>query len=773
MSIGATETDRRGRKSRERLPANDLDPPIKKVKRDDDTLTTKPLSDDGSPQLSGACPSSSFDSTVVTQAMESDRSETIRQDVQEIAEYAADQVKKFATSIHGAANQAISLATFGEWYNHSGRSIVPWLELLQISKWKHPDRSFQEDSKLKDPPSFESPASLLEETDSKAILSFDFSSVESTKPIILHITEDNIVALRQFVQRSCLVHRQPVDICRMLLSLSPHKKVLTRETFQRNIHRLFPVDSYAALTDVEKNLLRDDVLTYFAAFEGLNESLHQSEVDLRELALGFSFFCGGNKSTKLALGYEILDSGRTGLLTEKQLLIYLQSYLSVLSATSFLLPPSKRRNKVGITEDRKSIMHTAVRRGARWTLRFFLQEAQPFENNSYSFDSFASWYSETGYNIAPWLELLDLNKILPLAPDLSSPLQLPALGDIVGTEMRPLPSRDRVSSLRRHHSSHRRGPSPDVLFTFPLANRRSLVVLKDDAKYVRNIVEQLGLMNVRSEQLWEAISRYIHQRRKPKRPSDGPEYVDMQFFVQCIQETCPKLNRKRANPGEPIQILPSSSGEILANFFQCFDLNQADSVAIDELMGGLSLLCGGKKSQKLAFAFSIFDTRPGVHDKQRSDRVVHSLSGEDLFLFLRSVLITTFSCCRQSLDMNDEIVGRCIADTANMICNDVMRYQWETKQIDRLDFDEFGQWYNDGGFERAPWLELLDLRKWVLLDTSDYLDKKPVARPPPDISVSAALNHSDDVAIPPAPPDDALDGAFFDENAIGPMDSVS
>jgi len=117
---------------------------------------------------------------------------------------------------------------------------------------------------------------------------------------------------------------------------------------------------------------------------------------------------------------------------------------------------------------------------------------------------------------------------------------------------------------------------------------------------------------------------------------------------------------------------------------------------------------------KLAFAFGIFDTRPeviNIKSKKKKEEVVHSLSGEDLFLFLRSILIVTFSCCQQSLDMTDDSVSRCIADTANMICNDVMRHQWETKQADRLNFDEFGQWYNEGGFERAPWLELLDLKK--------------------------------------------------------------
>jgi hypothetical protein len=103
-----------------------------------------------------------------------------------------------------------------------------------------------------------------------------------------------------------------------------------------------------------------------------------------------------------------------------------------------------------------------------------------------------------------------------------------------------------------------------------------------------------------------------------------------------------------------------------------------------------------------------------------------------------------------------------------MICNDVMRHQWETKQTDRVDFDEFGQWYNDGGFERAPWLELLDLLKWVVVDTdkSSSSDSGSVGGQ----VVRGAKPSSAPIPLPP--PDDSLDNSFFDTDAIMPIDSV-
>ena len=38
----------------------------------------------------------------------------------------------------------------------------------------------------------------------------------------------------------------------------------------------------------------------------------------------------------------------------------------------------------------------------------------------------------------------------------------------------------------------------------------------------------------------------------------------------------------------------------------------------------------------------------------------------------------------------------------------------ETGCEDLIAFDDFADWYTEGGFRVASWLELLDLSKWVL-----------------------------------------------------------
>ena len=76
--------------------------------------------------------------------------------------------------------------------------------------------------------------------------------------------------------------------------------------------------------------------------------------------------------------------------------------------------------------------------------------------------------------------------------------------------------------------------------------------------------------------------------------------------------------------------------------------------------------------------------------------------------FLRS-FITLFACLSSNTS-NDHNMYDQIDSGAS----------WATDQIlsDRnasISFDDFAQWYSDGGYNVISWLELLDLRKWVLV----------------------------------------------------------
>lgn len=744
------------------LPSSDSARPAKRTKlqHGDATEVTKETDPHIDPSQSR-----SWDSSLATLREDEDvHQQSPRKEIEDIVAYAANDLFAYAAKKHTISERdfLLDFATFGSWYNDQGGAIVPWLELLRLSKWR--SSKSKQGAENKENTTKAAPRRFPSTQDaSRTVVSFDFSGSGTPNPLIINITEDNLAALKLLVAKSNLMHQPSVNVCKLLMrnacfrsSNGEEIMLLRRDEFGWTTRSLVQEQVYAQLSPQEKEFFSESFYKFFSCFEEAKSFLHSGEVDLKEFAVGFCFLCAGNKSAKLAAGFEILDGNQRGFLTEDQLLRYIQSYLTMLVAISLLTPVGQKVKTKPLDSPRRAELRQALENGARWTLGHFLKASKQAKDE-YSFESFADWYSSGGYNIAPWLELLDLNKVMSLIADSGGhPLDLPNLDGKPGyhTGERRTRPRDRVSSLRRHHAMNRTGVQAELLFTFPLGSRRSLVVLKDDANYVKGVVELLGLLSLKPDDLWLALSNAVQKRRKPTSKNEIAVYVNSQVFVQSMMDICPKPSRKRSAPG----VEADSPEELLSNFFQCFDIDQCDSVALDELMGGLTMLCGGKKSQKLSFAFNIFDTRPSTSGKKRG---ASSLSGEDLFLFLRSILIVTFSTCRQSLDLSDEEVGKCIADTSNMICNDVMRHQWETKRTDRVDFDEFGQWYNDGGFERAPWLELLDLKKWVL--TAEPPTRKKVATEPPPKQETTTL--------PPA--EDVLDSAFFDAESIMQMDSVS
>ncbi|GKY99745.1 hypothetical protein MPSEU_000928400 [Mayamaea pseudoterrestris] len=754
---------------------------------------------------------------------EDDAAALVQKEIQEVAAYAADSLKNY-TSGHFGEGKNVTFAIFGEWYStEEAGENASWVELLHKSKWLTPQPIRNADLPISrdeskatnsSQPSHQAevaaPSALEHEspTDSPTLISFDFSGSGAPHPLVIRISEENIQALRHMVYRTGMIFCQAADMCKMLLQLAsrtspsarPDNLNVNRAVFHSAIGRfVIPAHVMHLCSPAEQEAFVTALMDIFTCLQGSRQGLAPDEADLQEVATAICFFCAGNKSTKLSTAFELLDDQRLGYLTQAQLLRYLQSHLLALTTLAYLQPVSPHMQRRATTLERARILRESVMSGAKWTLSHFLEylgTPNPTgTQDQFSFESFASWYCSGGYNVAPWLELLDLNKVLSLLND-QRPVSPLSMGThsfphsdrgLVTTARRPV-LRDRMSSLRRHHALRKISSAlpPDVLFSFPMAGGRSLIVLRDDAIYVREIVDTLCLLAANPHVTWSALYNCVAKRRT-HHMEETATYVNQATFVECMKEAIPANDRKRRL--EDDDSAPSVT-ELLSNFYQCFDIDQGDNVALDELMGGMSLLCGGKKSLKLAFAFGIFDTRPGMNRKKPGEGVIHSLSGEDLFLFLRSVLIVLFSCCRQSLDWSDEIVGRCICDTANLICNDVMRHQWETKHLDRLNFDDFGQWYNDGGFERAPWLELLDLKKWVLIDnleaqpkqepvlsnplgSSLELPRRPVRsesrspKPAPRPEAREKTRH-----IVSLPSEDDLDDSFFDDNQIIGMGSM-
>ncbi|KAL7488986.1 hypothetical protein ACHAW6_014872 [Cyclotella cf. meneghiniana] len=726
-------------------------------------------------------------------------SDKTQKEILDIATFAADNLLEFAknekcgkadndTSENDSNTQnndsleeaMISFDIFGKWYNAGGFSLVPWLELLDLSKWDHHQHyhgnnrsgsSYFAGSSSKrsrpnascDTPSFSamgeiigSPTSLFacgaavdvnpmsdskmqgpspsppanciqsfsamfgERNDSRTVVSFDFSGSTNAKTncrdgFQIDVTEENLVMLKKLVERTGLATLSPQQVEEVMMRHAHIERrkhgetvyVISRPQYNKFIRGIVPKEASNRFDPDEIQNFSNYFTNFFTCFDYSWSGLKKDEVNAKELMVGFSFLCAGNKSTKLAAAYEMLDVERNGYLTQRALLQYLRSYLTMLAGISLLSSSKKNTHQIRkkLMSERRHNAFIAVENGAKWTLNHFLRALEDHilqshlgstRSNAVSFEDFAIWYTGGGYKIAPWLELLDLNKFLSL------------IGD--------------SSRCNPNSSAH-----AEVLFTFPLANNRSLVVLRDDAVYVRSVVADLGLFSLTSEDIWAALYDGVSAALAENTEGSGSRTavsanmeVDQKTFVQCMIRILTRTNKQKQNAQR------AKTEETLKNLFLSFDMLQNNRVSLNQLMCGLTLLCGGKKSSKLVFAFGLFGSESSKNGKTKP-----SLGQEDFFYFFRSFLIVMFSCCNQSLDLSAEDVSKYISDTAKLVSDDVMGY-WRAKKVNKVVFDQFSEWYNEGGYEIIPWLELLDLNKWVLADqtaTTQPVPAHPVLMP--------------------------------------------
>ena len=169
--------------------------------------------------------------------------------------------------------------------------------------------------------------------------------------------------------------------------------------------------------------------------------------------------------------------------------------------------------------------------------------------------------------------------------------------------------------------------------------------------------------------------------------------------------------------------MPASSREELAAFterlFESFDRPSLSStktgrINAAELACGFSVLCAGRKSDKLEHIFELLD--------EDRDSLV---SRQDIVRFVRSFLVMLMSVSSSFTHLHGEACSNDAVTIEGAIC---AGSEWATSQVfaglkqtkpkknsaTSICFDDFADWYTKGGYQNMPWLELLDLRKWVL-----------------------------------------------------------
>lgn len=161
----------------------------------------------------------------------------------------------------------------------------------------------------------------------------------------------------------------------------------------------------------------------------------------------------------------------------------------------------------------------------------------------------------------------------------------------------------------------------------------------------------------------------------------------------------------------PTPVSSSTQEELAAfteNLFTAFDRSSAGKIKSVAVACGFTMLSAGRKSDKLEHVFELLDA-----DK---DTLV---SREDIASFIQSFLVMLMSVSSSFTHLDG---GACSNESAAISGAVEAGSEWATTQVfDALQpkngaicFDDFADWYTKGGYQSMPWLELLDLRKWVL-----------------------------------------------------------
>ena len=130
------------------------------------------------------------------------------------------------------------------------------------------------------------------------------------------------------------------------------------------------------------------------------------------------------------------------------------------------------------------------------------------------------------------------------------------------------------------------------------------------------------------------------------------------------------------------------------------------------MLAAFAVLVSGRKSEKLHFAFQLFDT-------DQDDL----LSFDEMTKYFKCFLTMIFALntLEQDADTGAQLSNNImIEDSAGHIVTRVVKETDSgTPEISdeiTISFESFADWYTKGGFQNTLWLELVDLHKWPSLE---------------------------------------------------------
>jgi len=217
-------------------------------------------------------------------------------------------------------------------------------------------------------------------------------------------------------------------------------------------------------------------------------------------------------------------------------------------------------------------------------------------------------------------------------------------------------------------------------------------------RHFRRILEASGLHEVDSEKACNEIL------------AKGRSKITRIEFDAALRNMLPAKNHDRSND--------RLIADIFAGIFAAFDRKGTGEANALEVACGFTVLCRGKKSDKLEFAFEVLE-------KNKRGKLSQSDMASYLQSFLSVLLSIAFSPALDNDPVDDSLAtmngDRCDRSTKTLIRGVKAGAEWAAslafrdRQAPTMSFDDFADWYTGVGYSSIPWLELLDLQKWAML----------------------------------------------------------
>jgi hypothetical protein len=214
----------------------------------------------------------------------------------------------------------------------------------------------------------------------------------------------------------------------------------------------------------------------------------------------FHSFSHRSKSMKLAFAFDLMDEDQDGLLTKRGLWRYFRAFLAALMTVAGASMNVNSVELISLCDD-----------CAVWTAANLLESLRSVtgvKSNGCTFKDLADWYTKGGYQIATWLELLDLSKWLPLRPIKSHQSLAEVQEEEDSSSENSSEDEDDEDSREKNPENPYVDEDGPEIFRSDLTGGSFLTLMESDSNFVLQISQLTGFYNLTPQQLIQQLQQF-------------------------------------------------------------------------------------------------------------------------------------------------------------------------------------------------------------------------------------------------------------------------